>query len=126
MIRVNGFRCSSATRTILDLAADGASAERVAAAIDSAVRLRLSAPLVLVERLAELRLAGRRGVRLLDQLLVDTGGESALERRFLALVRRAGLPRPVTQRRIAADHRLQRAEYVTTSLAVRLGCVDVP
>ena len=38
-----------------------------------------------------------RGVRRLDGLLVDTGGTNRLERRFLALCRRAGLPRPACQ-----------------------------
>jgi hypothetical protein len=33
----------------------------------------------------------------LDALLVDSGGHSILERRFLEVVRRAGLPRPATQ-----------------------------
>ena len=72
-------------------------ATRLEAAIDSAVRLGLSAPLVLHERLAALRGPGRWGARALDELLADTGGHSMLERRFLELVRRAGLPRPSTQ-----------------------------
>jgi hypothetical protein len=36
-------------------------------------------------------------VRLVDDLLPDTGGHTMLERRFLELCRRAGLPRPSTQ-----------------------------
>ena len=64
VITVCGFRCASATRTILDLAAAGADPDRLAAALDSAMRLHLSAPLVLVERLSELRGPGRYGVRL--------------------------------------------------------------
>ena len=55
VLTVGGFRCASATRTILDLAAAGAAPDRLAAAIDSAMRLHLSAPLVLIERLSELR-----------------------------------------------------------------------
>ena len=94
VLTVCGFRCASATRTILDLAAVRASPERVAAAVDSAIRLRLSAPMVLVERLGELRGKGRHGVRLLDRLLLDSGGESMLERRFLALIREAHCPGP--------------------------------
>ena len=105
VITVCGFRCTSATRTILDLAAARASPDRLAAAVDSAMRLHLSAPLVLVERLTELRGPGRYGVRLLDALFLDSGGESMLERRFLALIRDAGLPRPETQRRIRSDGR---------------------
>ena len=57
----------------------------------------LSAPLVLARRLEELRGRGRWGAPKLDQLLVDAGGHTVLERRFLTLVRRAGLPRPTTQ-----------------------------
>ena len=40
---------------------------------------------------------------LLDELLVDSGGHSDLERRFLALVRQAGLPRPTCQRVFRRD-----------------------
>jgi very-short-patch-repair endonuclease len=105
VISVHGFRCASATRTVLDLAAAGVDAHRLGAAIDSAVRLHLSAPVVLAERLAEVRRRGRGGVRLLDRLLLDTGGETILERRFLALVRNADLPRPETQRRIRSEGR---------------------
>jgi very-short-patch-repair endonuclease len=105
VISVQGFRCASATRTILDLAAIGGSDDRIGAAIDSAVRLHLSAPLVLAERLALVRRRGRTGVRLLDRLLLDSGGETILERRFLALVRHADLPRPETQRRVRSEGR---------------------
>jgi very-short-patch-repair endonuclease len=103
VIKVHGFRCTSATRTILDLAGAGARPERVEAAIDSAIRLRHTAVQVLVDRLAETRGRGRSGVRLMDRVLVDSGGESVLERAFLRLVRNAGLPRPITQRRIKRD-----------------------
>ena len=64
---------------------------------DSAVRDGLTAPVVLERRLAQLRGSGRWGVRRLDRLLIDSGGESVLERRFLRLLRDAGLPRPETQ-----------------------------
>jgi very-short-patch-repair endonuclease len=97
VITVNGLRCSSATRTIIDLARARTSIRRLEAAVDSAVRLGLSAPIVLERRLAELRGPGQWGARALDRLLIDSGGESALERRFLALMREAGLPRPKTQ-----------------------------
>ena len=102
LVTVDGLRCSTATRTILDLAHGRLPRHRLEAAIDSAVRSGLTAPLVLERRLAELRGPGRWGAAALDALLVDTGGESMLERRFLVLVRRAGLPRPVTQ---AVQHR---------------------
>ncbi|MGI9031730.1 MAG: hypothetical protein ACR2HP_17370 [Ilumatobacteraceae bacterium] len=50
-----------------------------------------------VVRIADLSAKGRRGALLLDRLLIDSGGESVLERRFLTLMRRRGLPRPATQ-----------------------------
>ncbi|MDQ3738342.1 MAG: endonuclease domain-containing protein, partial [Actinomycetota bacterium] len=105
VLRVDGMRCASATRTIIDLAALDLPVHRLEAAIDSAVRLRLSSPQVLARRLADLRGSGRAGVRILDRLMVDSGGESMLERRFLVIMRRAGLPRPVVQRIVRHDGR---------------------
>ncbi len=97
VINIEGFRVSSATRTIIDLARARVAPVRLEAAIDSAVRLGASSPAVLAARLAELRGRGRWGCRLLDQLLEDAGGHTMLERRFLQLCRRWGLPRPRTQ-----------------------------
>jgi hypothetical protein len=96
-VTVDGFRCLSATRTIIDLARARVARVRLEAAIDSAVRLGLTSPVVLDRRLGELRGRGRWGAPMLDALLVDAGGHSMLERRFLHLVREAGLPRPATQ-----------------------------
>ena len=96
-VMVDGFRTLSATRTVIDLAHARCGVRRVEAAIDSAVRLGLSSPVVIAERLETLRGSGRWGCRLIDYLLVDSGGHSMLERRFLQLVREAGLPRPLTQ-----------------------------
>lgn len=96
-VTIDGFPCTSVTRTILDLARARIGRVRLEAAIDSAVRSGASSPIVLSRRLAELRGPGQWGVRLLGRLLVDSGGHSMLERRFLQLVRRAGLPRPQTQ-----------------------------
>lgn len=96
-VRVAGFLCTSATRTILDLAHIGVSRTRLQEAMDSAVRSGASSPSVLAARLATLRGPGRRGVRAVTSLLPDTGGHSWLERRFLALVRAARLPRPAMQ-----------------------------
>jgi very-short-patch-repair endonuclease/predicted transcriptional regulator of viral defense system len=94
---VGSFPCTSASRTIIDLA-HTASARELERAIDSAVRDGLSSPRFLAKRLLALRGSGRAGVRLLDELLVDSGGHSDLERAFLRLVRQAGLPRPTCQR----------------------------
>ena len=70
---------------------------RCEASIDSAVRLGLSSPIVLTRRLDELRGPGRWGCRTLDELLVDSGGHSKLEREFLRLMRESALPRPTCQ-----------------------------
>lgn len=110
---VDGFPVTSATRTVLDLAAAGVPRARLEAAIDSAVRSRRSSPVALARRLTTLRGSGRVGVRLLDRLLEDSGGESPLERRFLQLIRRAGLPRPQTQFAIRTrGQRVGRVDFV--------------
>lgn len=55
----------------------------------------------------------------MESLLVDTGGESVLERRFLEIVREAGLPRPATQVVIATEHhRIGRVDFVWDELRV--------
>ena len=73
-------------------------------------------------------IVGRAGVRRLDRLLTDTGGESMLERRFLALVRRAGLAGPETQvvqrrngRHVAGVDFLFRRQGVVVEVTGRLG-----
>jgi hypothetical protein len=96
-VRVASFPCTSATRTIIDLARQRLTATLLGAAIDTAVRRGLSSPEVLMRRLAEMRGPGRWGAPLLDELLLDSGGHTVLERKFLQLVRHAGLPRPRTQ-----------------------------
>jgi hypothetical protein len=93
-VTVDGFRCTSATRTVLDLARARVGRLRLEAAIDSAVRSGLSAPRVLADRLDELRGPGRWGTPLLETLLIDSGGHTMLERCFLELMRRADLPDP--------------------------------
>ena len=112
-VRVEGFPVTSATRTVLDLAMQRPGRARLEAAIDSAVRHRSSAPEVLQRRLAQLRGSGRWGCRLVDQLTLDAGGESMLERRFLELMRAHGLPRPTTQRWFHVEKRpIGRADFV--------------
>lgn len=111
-VRVDGWPVTSATRTVLDLAMQRPGRVRLEAAIDSAVRSRASAPEVLQRRLTELRGPGRWGCRLVDRLTLDAGGESMLERRFLALLRTNGLPRPTTQRWFRVDGRaIGRADF---------------
>ena len=67
-------------------------------AIDSAVRDGSSSPTFLARRLTSFAAAAGGACVSLDRLLVDSGGHSDLERRFLALVRRPGCPRPTCQR----------------------------
>lgn len=97
VVDVDGFPVTSATRTVIDLARARVPDVVLEAAIDSAVHSWKSSPAALAERLAELRGRGRWGAPRLDRLLVDAGGHTVLERRFLTLVRSAGLPRPCTQ-----------------------------
>jgi hypothetical protein len=96
-VTVDGFRAMSATRTVFDLALARAHPHRIEAAIDSAIRLQLSSPEVLTRRLATLRGSGRWGCRLVEDLLIDSGVHTHLERRFIELVREAGLPTPRKQ-----------------------------
>ena len=95
--RVDGLACTSATRTILDLAATGITTGRLEAAIDSAVRSGATSAVVLERRLQQRRGPGQAGTALLERVLPDSGGHSPLERRFLTLMRTAGLPRPRPQ-----------------------------
>lgn len=128
LVRHRGVRVTTATRTIIDLAGRGASVAELERAIDSAVRLRLTSIPTLTRRMAELAKPGRAGIPVLRELLLDSGGESALERRFLRLIRANGLPRPQTQvtfkvrssRAIRVDF-LYAAEQVVVEVSGRLG-----
>lgn len=97
IVRVGGLPTTSAVRTILDLARDGARDADVEAAIDSAVRLRLTTVAVIERRLMEIDGPARWGVARLDRMLGSSGGHSVLERRFLELVATACLPTPTPQ-----------------------------
>ena len=92
-----GVQVTTVTRTIIDLAAFGVSARQLEQAIDSGIRNRWTSVPTLVARMTELARPGRRGIALLRELLLDSGGESALERRFLRLLRAAKIRRPRTQ-----------------------------
>ena len=100
MDEVDGVPKMSATRTIIDLAGSE-TRERLAAAIDSALRNRLTSEDFLHRRIVELRCRGRAGLAGLVSVLegneITRGGHSWLERRFLVLLAQAGLPRPETQ-----------------------------
>ncbi len=116
---VDGFRAMSATRTVFDLALARAHPHRIEAAIDSAIRLQLSSPEVLARRLAALRGSGRWGCRLVEDMIDDSGGHTHLERRFLELVREAGLPRPRMQVVFRADGKhVARVDFLFDAFGV--------
>jgi len=116
---VDGFRVMSATRTVFDLALARAHPQRIEAAIDSAVHLQLSSPEVLARRLESLRGSGRWGCRLVEEMITDSGGHTHLERRFLELVREAGLPTPRKQVVFRSDDRhIARVDFFFEDLDV--------
>jgi hypothetical protein len=96
-VTVRGFRCLTAERLILDAPLFAFSVAEIENAIDSAIRLRLVSEQRLRTKVVARHNRGINGGRRLLDALVDTGGESRLERWALAVVRRAGLPRPLLQ-----------------------------
>ena len=94
---IGGLRVTKTPRTIIDLAAVRVRDDRLEAAVDSALRLRLTTLDEIAGRLRDLRGPGRRGVRRLDRVLVTSGGHSYLEREFLKLLDEFELPRPIPQ-----------------------------
>jgi hypothetical protein len=98
VLTIDGLRCVSAERLILDALLFQFTTNEIHNAIDSAIRMRLVDEKRLRRRIVDDLVINAKHRRVLIESLVDTGGESALERRFLAIVRRAGLPRPRLQR----------------------------
>lgn len=96
--RVDGIPVLRAERLILEAPLFAFTAVEVENAIDAAIRLRLVSEQRLRTKVVRLHHGGINHGRALLDALVDTGGESRLERMFLRLVREAGLPRPVLQR----------------------------
>lgn len=90
---------------ILDAPLFGFIRDEVENAIDSAIRLRLAGEQRLRSRVISRHRQSINNGRALLDALVDTGGESRLERWFLALVRRADLPRPQLQKVWRAESR---------------------
>lgn len=92
-----GVRTSTATRAVIDLATVERRAATIEDAIDASIRARRTALPRIRRRLVDLGGRGRTGSTLLREILLDAGGESFLERRFLRLMRTHGLPRPQCQ-----------------------------
>ncbi|MEP7112071.1 MAG: hypothetical protein ABI862_02290 [Ilumatobacteraceae bacterium] len=98
VVTIDGLRCVTAERLILDSVLFRFSEQEIHNAIDSAIRMRLVSEKRLRARIVGDLSSNAWHRRTLVDALVDTGGESALERRFLAIVRGARLPRPQLQR----------------------------
>ncbi|MGH2702086.1 MAG: type IV toxin-antitoxin system AbiEi family antitoxin domain-containing protein [Actinomycetota bacterium] len=71
-IRLQGFRVSDPTRTLIDLAGVVDSCT-LAASLDSALRNRQSYPELLIRRIDELGSQGRKGIRTLRELAEERG-----------------------------------------------------
>lgn len=117
---------TSPARTLIDLARH-ASSEELARAVDSAIRDGKVIERTLHERIIALRSQGRFGLPLLAEVLagneVTRGGHSWLEREYLRLLDRAGLPRPEMQQILArAGDRLVRVDcfFPGTNVVVEL------
>jgi|JI10StandDraft_1071094.scaffolds.fasta_scaffold37414_2 hypothetical protein len=97
---VDGIRVTSPTRTLIDLAAS-ATPQQLTAALDGALRDRLTTETFLHQRIVALRGRGRYGIPMLLQVIegveVTRGAHSWLEREFLRLVHAAGMPLPAAQ-----------------------------
>jgi very-short-patch-repair endonuclease len=101
LVIVDGIRCTSATRTVIDCAALLGD-EALEAAFEHARRMGLTSAAALARRAAELCGRGRPGSTRVRRLvaLQQTGArplESRLEVRVARLLRGSALPRPVRQ-----------------------------
>ncbi len=103
--RIAGLPVVRAERLIIDAPLFDFSRAEVENAIDSAIRRRLVSEQRLRTRVIAEHRPSVNGSRVLLDALVDTGGESRLERWFLRLCRDHGLPRPLTQRVFRAGTR---------------------
>ena len=131
VITHRGVRTCAAARAIIDFAMQMPSANELETVIDRAVALHLTSLPTLRRRLTALSGSGRPGSRLLRELLLDSGGESHLERRFLRLVRVSGIRRPACQvvftsttKRVARVDFHFADERVVVEVSGRLGHVS--
>lgn len=95
----DGIPITSPSATIIDIA-PGLSRAQLERAVSEADRLDLVTPEALRAATEGRRIPGARAIRELldDEMFALT--DSELERRFLLIVRRAGLPMPLTQARL--------------------------
>jgi very-short-patch-repair endonuclease len=103
VVSVDGIRCTSATRTIIDCAALLMD-EALETAFEHARRMGLTSPAALSHRAEELCGRGRPGSTRVRRLVAAQTGarplESRLEVRMARLLRRSGLPRAERQHEI--------------------------
>lgn len=116
VLTIQGLPTTGATRTIVDLARIDTAIKRLERAVDSALSLRISTLPKLIDRVEAIDRPASRGVARLTTVLVSSGGHSFLERRFLELIRHAGLPLPETQvvHRMDGRH-LARVDFLFAS-----------
>ena len=98
---VDGLPTTTPARTLVDLAARRRP-DRLSRAVDDAHLTRTCRIDEVLAVYDELKRPGKRGLRMLGRLLAARGPgyvppESVLERRFLRLIRAAGLPEPQRQ-----------------------------
>lgn len=119
-VLVDEIPCTSATRTIVDLAAV-LDDERLETAFDSARRLRLTSLPALARRADELCGRGRPGSARLRRLLALAGArplESRLEVRTARLLRAAGMSAPARQFAVGR----YRLDFAWPALLLALEC----
>ncbi|CAN5604068.1 hypothetical protein BH23ACT3_BH23ACT3_11010 [soil metagenome] len=127
---VDGIAVLSAVRTLVDVASS-LDRVRLTTTIDGALRDGLISEEYLHRRIVALRSKGRYGLPKLLAALeggeLARGGHSWLERRFLELICRAGLPKPRTQvvlsrrrdRLVRVDFHFEAADVVVEVLGYR-------
>jgi very-short-patch-repair endonuclease len=125
VVTIGRFRGTAGARTIIDIATR-VNERQLTAAIGSAVRDGWTSEEVLARRLGELR--GHRGVDVVRRSVAGPIGHSFLERRFLTLVRDAGIAPPRTQvtyraeRVIRVDAVWEREQVVVEVMGHRYHC----
>lgn len=115
VIRVDGMRCTSALRTVIDLSGRLAWKE-LGSVVDDLVRRKLLDLESLRSRVNRLRPAPGRKVRVLRAVLAARipgydPGESDLEARINLVLIDRGLPLPVQQHRVSYDRERYRIDF---------------
>ncbi len=109
LVTIDGVPSMNVARTLLGLAAlvPEIHAEQIHDAVDAAVRDGKASDRWLWWRLEQLRCRGRKGVAVMEEVLqrrvLNGSTESWLEREFLSLIARAGLPSPVVQQVVRVE-----------------------